>query len=437
MNIPDVEIPRVVIIGGGFAGITLSKKLKGKGFQIILIDKNNYHTFQPLLYQVATGGLEPDSIAYPIRKLFEDRPNLFFRWAEAELIDADKNTLHTSIGPVTYDYLVIASGSDTNFFGLNKLKEVSMTMKSVTEALDLRSYILQNFESALLTADIEEQNAYMNFVIVGAGPTGVELAGALAELKNHILPLDYPDLDLRKMKINLVEAADKVLPPMSDQASKKAEEYLKKLGVNVWLNTPVDDYDGNTVTIKDGKDFKTKTLIWSAGVKGAIISGLADDVVERGRLIVDETSLVKNQTNIYALGDVAMMKTEKFPKGHPMMAPVANQQAELMAKNLVRLHQGKEKIKFEYKDKGSMATIGRNRAVVDLPNFKFQGTFAWFVWMFVHLISLVGFRNKIITFFNWVYNYFSFEKGVRLILRPYKRNIKPQEIFEDKSLKAD
>ncbi len=437
MNIPDVEIPRVVIIGGGFAGITLAKKLKGKGFQVILIDKNNYHTFQPLLYQVATGGLEPDSIAYPIRKLFEDRPNLFFRWTEAERIDADKNTLQTTIGSITYDYLVIASGSDTNFFGLNKLKDVCMTMKSVTEALDLRSYILQNFESALLTDDIEEQNAYMNFVIVGAGPTGVELAGALAELKNHVLPLDYPDLDLRKMKINLVEAADKVLPPMSNQASKKAEEYLKKLGVNVWLNTPVEDYDGNVVTIKDGKDFRTKTLIWSAGVKGAIISGLADDVVERGRLIVDETSLVKNQSNIYALGDVAFMKTEKYPKGHPMVAPVANQQAEVMAKNLVNIHKGKEKIKFEYTDKGSMATIGRNRAVVDLPKFKFQGTFAWFVWMFVHLISLVGFRNKLITFFNWIYNYFSFEKGVRLILRPYKRKIQPQEIFEDKSLKVD
>jgi len=421
MNIPDVEIPRIVIIGGGFGGVTLAQDLKNKNFQVVLLDKNNYHTFQPLLYQVATAGLEPDSIAYPLRKLFEDQPNLFFRWAEAKYIDTATNTVETNIGPLSYDYLVIASGSDTNFFGLNQLQKVSMTMKSVTEALDLRSCILQNFESALLTSDLEEQNSYMNFVIVGAGPTGVELAGALAELKNQILPGDYPDLDLRKMKINLVEAADKVLPPMSKQASEKAEIYLKKLGVNVWLNTAVEDYDGEVVKIKNGKSFKSKTLIWSAGVKGAIIEGLTDDIVERGRLQVNEFNLVKNQTNIFAVGDVALMKTEAYPKGHPMVAPVANQQAAHLAKNLVAIAQGKKTVPFKYFDKGSMATIGRNRAVVDLPRFRFQGTFAWFVWMFIHLISLVGFRNKIVTFFNWVYNYFVFEKGVRLIIRPYSR----------------
>jgi len=421
MNIPEVEIPRIVIIGGGFGGVTLAQDLKSKNFQVVLLDKNNYHTFQPLLYQVATAGLEPDSIAYPLRKLFEDQPNLFFRWAEAKRIDAANNQVETNIGPISYDYLVIASGSDTNFFGLNQLQKVSMTMKSVSEALDLRSYILQNFESALLTSDLEEQNSYMNFVIVGAGPTGVELAGALAELKNQILPSDYPDLDLRRMKINLVEAADKVLPPMSKQASAKAEIYLKKLGVNVWLNTAVEDYDGELVKIKNGKNFRSKTLIWSAGVKGAIIEGLADDIVERGRLQVNEFSLVKNQTNIFAVGDVALMKTEAYPKGHPMVAPVANQQAAVLAKNIVAIANGKKTTPFKYFDKGSMATIGRNRAVVDIHKFRFQGTFAWFVWMFIHLISLVGFRNKIVTFFNWVYNYFVFEKGVRLIIRPYTR----------------
>jgi NADH dehydrogenase len=423
MNIPDVEIPRIVIIGGGFGGVTLAQDLKNRNFQVVLLDKNNYHTFQPLLYQVATAGLEPDSIAYPLRKLFEDQPNLFFRWAEAKRIDAVNNQVETNIGPISYDYLVIASGSDTNFFGLNQLQKVSMTMKSVSEALDLRSYILQNFESALLTSDLEEQNSFMNFVIVGAGPTGVELAGALAELKNQILPSDYPDLDLRRMKINLVEAADKVLPPMSKQASAKAEIYLKKLGVNVWLNTAVEDYDGELVKIKNGKNFRSKTLIWSAGVKGAIIDGLADDIVERGRLQVNEINLVKNQTNIFAVGDVALMKTEAYPKGHPMVAPVANQQAAVLAKNIVAIANGKKTTPFKYFDKGSMATIGRNRAVVDIHKFRFQGTFAWFVWMFVHLISLVGFRNKIVTFFNWVYNYFVFEKGVRLIIRPYKRKV--------------
>lgn len=423
MNIPTVEIPRVVIVGGGFGGITLAKSLRHKDVQVVLIDKNNYHTFQPLLYQVATAGLEPDSIAYPIRKLFEKQPNLFFRLAEAKHIDADKNILETSIGPIGFDYLVIASGSDTNFFGLKEVEKAAMTMKSVSEALDLRSYILQNFENALLTSDLEEQNSYMNFVLVGAGPTGVELAGALAELKKHVLPKDYPDLDLRRMQINLVEAADKVLPPMSPEASKKAQKYLQNLGVNVWLNTAVENYDGETVTIKDGKDFKTKTLIWSAGVSGNLIKGLKEEVFDRGRISVDEYSRVEGYNHIFAIGDVAAMQTQDYPKGHPMVAPVANQQGAHLSKNLVAMLDGKELEPFKYFDKGSMATIGRNRAVVDMHKFKFQGTFAWLVWMFVHLISLVGFRNKIVTFFNWVYNYFIFEKGVRLIIRPYKRKL--------------
>lgn len=421
MNIPNVEIPRIVIIGGGFGGITLAQSLRHKNAQVVLIDKNNYHTFQPLLYQVATAGLEPDSIAYPLRKLFENQPNLFFRLAEAQRIDTDNNILETSIGPIDFDYLVIASGSDTNFFGLKELEKLSMTMKSVSEALDLRSYILQNFESALLTSDIEEQNSYMNFVLVGAGPTGVELAGALAELKKHVLPKDYPDLDLRRMKINLVEAADKVLPPMSKQASEKALKYLQNLGVNVWLNTAVENYDGETVTIKDGKNFKTKTLIWSAGVKGAVVNGLKEEAIDHGRIAVDEFNKVKGYKNIFAIGDVALMKTELYPKGHPMVAPVANQQGAHLSNNFMKELKGKPMEPFKYFDKGSMATIGRNRAVVDLHKFRFQGTFAWLVWMFVHLISLVGFRNKIVTFFNWVYNYFVFEKGVRLIIRPYRR----------------
>ena len=420
MNIPKSEFKRVVIIGGGFGGLNLAKTLRNKNFQVVMLDKNNYHTFQPLLYQVATSGLEPDSIAYPIRKIFKNQQLFHFRMASVERINTIDNIIETNIGSLNYDYLVIATGTTTNFFGMKGVEKYAMTMKTVSEALDLRSLILQNFEKALL-ANEEEQESYMNFPIVGGGPTGVELAGALAELKNHILPADYPDLNINRMKIQVIEMQDEVLKPMSEKASKKALSYLQELGVDVMLNKSVESFDGEKLTFKSGEVLESKTLIWAAGVRGNIIDGFPDSSIDRGRYIVDRTSKVKGSENIYAIGDIAHMVTPLFENGLPQVAPVANQQGIFLGKNLVRLQQKEATENFEYKDLGSMATIGRNRAVVDVGKIRFQGTIAWFVWMFVHLISLVGFRNRVVTFFNWSYNYFSFDRGARLIIRKFQR----------------
>ncbi|MCH2196370.1 NAD(P)/FAD-dependent oxidoreductase [Kordia sp.] len=423
MNIPRTSYPRVVIIGGGFAGISLAKQLKKQEVQAVLIDKHNYHTFQPLLYQVSTGGLEPDSIAYPIRKIIKDYPNFFFRMANVEGINTDTKCISTDIGELSYDHLVIATGSKTNFFGNSDIEKHSMEMKTIPQSLNLRSLILENFEQAILTSDLEERNALMNFVIVGAGPTGVELAGALAEIKKGILPKDYPDLDIRQMKINLVQGSDRILPAMSEKASAKAEDYLQGLGVDVWKNLRVINYDGVWVQTNDTINFRSATVIWSAGVKGATIPGLdGEELITRGnRILVNQFNQVKGFDNIYALGDIAAMQSEDYPFGHPMMAQPAIQQGKHLGKNLVRQLHGKEMKPFSYYDKGSMATVGRNKAVVDLPKFKFQGVFAWFVWMFVHLFFLIGFRNRMVVFINWVYNYIRFDREARLIIRPYKK----------------
>ncbi len=420
MNIPESEFKRVLIIGGGFGGLHIAKGLKNKNFQVVMLDKNNYHTFQPLLYQVATSGLEPDSIAYPIRKIFKSQQRFHFRMANVQRIDTAENVVNTDIGDISYDYLVIATGTTTNFFGMKGVEKYAMTMKSVSEALDLRSLILQNFEKALLATE-EEQESCMNFPIVGAGPTGVELAGALAELKNHILPADYPDLNIQRMKIQVIEMQDEVLKPMSEKASKKALNYLQELGVDVMLNKSVASFDGNKLTFQSGEVLESKTLIWAAGVKGNIIDGFPESIIDKGRYMVDRTSKVRGTENVYAIGDIAHMTTPLFESGMPQVAPVANQQGDFLAKNLIRISNGQEPKLFEYFDKGSMATIGRNRAVVDMGKIKFQGTLAWFVWMFVHLISLVGFRNRVVTFFNWSYNYFSFDRGARLIIRKFHR----------------
>jgi NADH dehydrogenase len=421
MNIPQTSFPRVVIIGGGFAGLAAAKGLEEQELQVVLIDKHNYHTFQPLLYQVATGGLEPDSIAFPLRKRFNDVDNFYFRLADVLKINPEKNSIKTSIGNLDYDELIIATGSTTNFFGNTNIKKYAMEMKSVPQSLNIRSLILQNFEEALLTSNLEERNALMNFVIVGGGPTGVELAGALAEMKKGILPKDYPDLDIRQMQINLIQSSGEILKGMSAKASEKAEDFLIDLGVNVWKNLRVLDYDGKTVTTNGEDHFRAETFIWAAGVKGEMIEGLKTDcVIERAaRIKVNEFNLVEKTTNIYAIGDVACMSSEKAPYGHPMMAQPAIQQGKLVAKNIIAKLFNKKQVAFKYNDKGSMATIGRNKAVVDLPKWKFQGVFAWFVWMFVHLFSLIGFRNKAIVFLNWVYNYIRFDRETRLIIRPY------------------
>ncbi len=426
MNIPQSSHPRIIIIGGGFGGISLAKKLAGQEVQVVLMDKHNYHTFQPLLYQVSTGGLEPDSIAYPIRKILQGYDNFYFRLAEVNQIETDKRIVKTNIGDLKYDYLVVAVGTETNFFGNKTLQQNSMAMKTIPQALNLRSLILENFEQALLTDDYHEREALMNFVIVGGGPTGVELAGALAEIKKGILPKDYPDLDTRRAQINLVQGSDRLLPAMSEIASKKAEDFLEKLGVNVWKNIRVTGYDGRLATTDTETSFETATLVWAAGVKAVSIKGLdAKNFVTRGnRLKVNRFNQVEGFDNVFAIGDVAHMETEAFPNGHPMMAQPAIQQGRLLGKNLIRLIAGKQMEPFTYKDKGNMATIGRNKAVCDLPNFKFQGVFAWFVWMFVHLYFLIGFRNRVVVFINWVYNYIRFDREARLIIRPYKKEFK-------------
>ena len=421
MNIPRSNVPRVVIIGGGFGGLQLAKSLKKGRFQLVMIDRNNFHTFQPLLYQVATAGLEPDSVAYPIRKIFNRQQNFFFRMAEVLNIDTGQQLISTNIGELSYDHLVIASGSTTNYFGMKDVEQHAMSMKSVSEALDLRSLILQNFEKALLSSSKPEQEALMSFAIVGAGPTGVELAGALAELKKHVLPADYPDLDIRRMSIHLIEMADEVLPPMSDHASKKAYDYLEKLGVTLWMQQSVTAYDGKIIHFKKAEPLPAETLIWAAGVKGNLMNGLGEDCINRGRYAVNRKNQIKGYENVYAIGDVCWMETDLFPNGLPMLAQVAIQQGQLLGKNLMLSAKGKEMQDFEYNDLGTMATIGRNKAVADLGKLKLKGLFAWFVWMFVHLIALVGFRNKVITFFNWAYNYLNFDRGIRLIIRKFER----------------
>ncbi|MFD0836520.1 NAD(P)/FAD-dependent oxidoreductase [Mariniflexile aquimaris] len=426
MNIPLTSYPRVVIIGGGFAGIALAKKLSKQEVQVVLLDKHNYHTFQPLLYQVSTGGLEPDSIAYPIRKILKDFPNFHFRLANVEEISTKDRRVMTDIGPLKFDYLVVASGAETNYFGNSEIEKYSMAMKTIPESLNLRSLILENFEEALLTSDLNERNALMNFVIVGGGPTGVELAGALAEIKKGILPKDYPDLDTRLAQIHIIQSSDCILKGMSDKASQRAEDFLEKLGVNIWKNVRVTNYDGRKVTTNTDLTFETATLVWAAGVKGATIKGLnAEDYITKGnRLLVNEFNQVKGFETIFAIGDIACMATEEFPNGLPMMAQPAIQQGQQLGDNMIRLIEKQPMKPFIYKDKGAMATIGRNKAVVDLPKFKFQGVFAWYVWMFVHLFFLIGFRNRMVVFVNWVYNYIRFDREARLIIRPFKRKLK-------------
>ncbi len=422
MNIARTSQKRVVIIGGGFGGINLAKALGKSDFQIVMIDRQNYHAFQPLLYQVSTAGLEPDSIAYPIRKILRKLQNFHFRMATVHEIDPDRQLIITDIGDLDYDYLVIATGTRTNYFGNGTVEKNAMPMKSVPQALNIRSLILQNFERADRCDDAAERKALLNFAIVGGGPTGVELAGAFAELKKHVFPKDYKHMDIEEMEIHLFEGADRVLPPMSEIASTKSLEFLEKLGVNVHLETLVKDYDGDLMTMSNGQTMRTRNFIWTAGVTGASIPGIRSEAVHErlNRYRVNRFNQVVGHPKIFAIGDVAYMETEAFPKGHPQVAQPAIQQGKLLSKNLSLLEAAKPLIPFKYNDKGNMATIGRNKAVVDLPRLSFGGFFAWFIWMFIHLMSLVGFRNRVVVFFNWVYNYINYDKAARLIVRPFK-----------------
>lgn len=420
VKIPESDKPRIVIIGGGFAGIKLAKNMKDLSVQTVLFDRNNYHTFQPLLYQVATAGLEPDSIADPLRKQLEPGKNFYFRMGEVYSVDPEKQLINTEIGELHYDYLVIATGSKTNYFGNESIMEHAFPLKQIPQALDLRSHILQNFEAATIADTNDEIYSRMNIVIVGGGPTGVEVAGALGELKKTILPNDYPELDFGKMRITLVEGSSKLLSSMSESASERAARYLKKFDVHVMLNTIVKSYDGTEAILNNDKIIHTHTLIWAAGVEGNYPQGLPEKAIFKSRLKVDQFNKVLETKNIFAIGDIAAMVSDDVENGHPMLAPVAIQQGAHLAKNIKRLLKNEPLKPFTYNDKGSMATIGRNKAVVDLPgNIKLGGLIAWIIWMFVHLVSIIGFRNKLIVFSNWVWNYFTYDKGTRLIIRRF------------------
>lgn len=425
MNIPDIGVPRIVVVGGGFGGISFIKRLRREKVQIVLIDRHNYHTFQPLLYQVSTAGLEPDSIAYPLRKIFRKFHDFYFRMAEVVQINPEEHSIYTTVGNLKYDYLVIATGTRTNYFGNESIAKNSMPMKTVPQALNIRSLILQNIEKADRAQTEKDRRRLLNFVIAGGGPTGVELAGALAEFRKGILENDYPQLEEEDMEVHLIEGQDRVLPPMSETVSKKAAYFLKKLGVQLHLGTFISNYDGQTVTTKDGKSFDTATFIWAAGVTGAPIGGIdGEALVEKAnRYKVDEFNRVVGFKNIFALGDVALMESEDYPKGHPQVAQPAIQQGKHLGRNFRKLLAGEELSPFSYLDKGTMATVGRNKAVVDIGRLHFGGAIAWFLWMFVHLWFLVGFRNRVITFFNWTYNYINYDKAARLIIRPFKKSL--------------
>ncbi len=420
IDIPKTNKPRILIIGGGFAGINFAKTLS-QDYQVVMLDKNNYHTFIPLLYQVATAGLEPSSIAVPIRQIFKGHENFIFRVADVSSIINEEKYVKTSIGDITYDYLVIAIGTKTNFYNLPDFQKHSFPMKSLIEALNLRSIILQRFEEALITNNTEQKESLITIVIVGGGPTGVEITGALAELKKHILSSDYPELDIRKVRIHIVEMLPKLLASMSPESSIKAKQFLEELGVTIWLNTGVKTYDGSKVELTNGELISSRTVIWSAGVMGADIAGIdSSKIAKINRIKVDEFNRIEGYKNVFAIGDIASMILNEYPVGHPMLAPVAIQQGLHLGMNFTRLLKGESMIPFKYKDPGTMATIGRNKAVVDLPHLKFQGMFAWLLWVFVHLMKLVGFRNKLIVFINWAWNYFSYDRGIRLIIRSRK-----------------
>ncbi|MFU8844330.1 MAG: NAD(P)/FAD-dependent oxidoreductase [Bacteroidales bacterium] len=418
-NIPRFPKKRIVIAGSGFAGLKLARKLMGKGFQIILIDKNNFHQFQPLLYQVATAGLEPSAISFPLRKVLQKATDVHFRIAELVKVDASKNEVITNIGRIKYDYLVLAMGAKTNFFGQHEIEHFALSMKSASDAILIRNSILEHFEQALLETDPKKIEQYLNIILVGGGPTGVELAGALAEMRKYIFPKDYPELDLSKMRIAIYEAAPRVLAGMSEQASERALSYLQKLGVEVHLRTRVEHYNGSCIRLSNGSTISSKTVIWSAGVKANSVEGFTPENFGRGgRIIVDRQNRVKGHKNVFALGDISQMETPKYPHGHPQVAQVALQQGRTLARNLLKSKKGKGEEDFEYFDKGSLATIGRNLAVADLPYGKLHGFVAWVLWSFVHLFTIMGVKNRLLIFLNWSWNYFTYDQSLRLLIKP-------------------
>ncbi|MCU0335983.1 MAG: NAD(P)/FAD-dependent oxidoreductase [Chitinophagaceae bacterium] len=420
---------RIVIVGGGFAGLQLAKKLNNKkGFQVTLIDRFNYHQFQPLFYQVATGGLDASNISFPLRKVFHNSRNVRIRLDEVTSIDTAARLVHTAHGHLPYDELVLATGADTNFFGNADLEAHAFPMKSTVEALQLRHKLISNFEAWLQTNDEQERQRLLTVVVVGGGPTGVELSGAIAEMKSYVLPKDYPEIDFTQMRIILLEGTGKTLAAMSAGSSEKSQRYLQQLGVEVRTNTLLHSYDGQCITLQDGSTIDSALVIWAAGIKGNVPAGIDPALIVRGnRIRVNRFNQLADLPHVYALGDVAWMETPRYPNGHPQVANVAINQAANLARNWLRHGRQQQHWQpYEYTDLGSMATVGRNKAVVDVPRPKlhFGGLFAWLVWMFLHLMLILGVKNKLMVFINWLYNYLTYDQSLRLIFREFDREKK-------------
>ncbi len=408
----------IVILGAGFAGLQLARRIDEDMYEITLIDQYNFHQFQPLMYQVATARLEPSSISFPLRKVFQQKKHVHVRLAQIGELDIVNEKVHTNAGDFRYDFLVIATGCTTNYFGNTNIERFAFPMKSTTEAIALRNRILLNFEEAL-SAPTDRLDAIMNIVVVGGGPTGVELSGSLAELKTNILPKDYPDMDFSHLNIYLLEAGPATLGVMSKASQIKSQEYLEKMGVHVWTNAQVKDYDGQTVTLSDGKIIRTHTMIWAAGVTGNVPSGIHKENLVRGnRIKVDNCNRLEGTENVFAIGDIAYMESDAFPKGHPQLANVAIAQAKNLAQNFTNIYRNKKLKGFSFKNPGTMATVGKRKAVVDLPFISFQGRLAWFIWMFLHLMLIVSVKNRLIIFINWAISYFTNDTTLRLILMP-------------------
>lgn len=417
-NLPATNNKRVVVIGGGFGGLKVIDHLRKSGFQIVLLDRTNYHQFQPLLYQVATAGLNAGSIAFPFRKDFRKYPDFHFRMTEVLKIIPENNTVETDIGLIQYDYLVIATGTTTNFHGMQNIQAQAMPMKSVTEAMALRTKLLVNLEKALTENEPDKRQRLLNITIVGGGATGVEIAGALAEMKHYVFQKDYPDLSASLLNIYLIEGNPRLLAAMSEQASEKARLFLSQMGVKILLDTKVTDYQDGNLLFEKGESLPTETVIWVSGVKANSLAGLPTETTGHGgRILTDEFNRVKNQAHIFAIGDICLTTEKDYPNGHPQVAQVAIQQGKLLAKNLMCLDQQKIMQPFHYKNLGTLATVGRNKAVADLPHYQTQGFIAWLLWTVVHLRSILGVRNRLEILLNWVWNYLTYDQAIRLIFK--------------------
>ena len=431
INIQRNQKKRVVIVGGGLGGLRLAEDLYGKGMQVVLIDKNNFHQFPPLIYQIASAGIDPSSISFPFRQIFRKRKDFYFRMAEARMVDTEKKILQTSIGKIDYDYLVLAAGATTNFFGNKNIEEWAIPMKTVPEAMGLRNALLSNFERALTCATEEERQELLNIVIVGGGATGVEIAGALSEMKHYVIPYDYPDMDFSLMHIYLIEAGDRLLAGMSQDSSKKAYDFLKSMGVDVQFGKMVTDYRDHKVIMKDGTEIPTRTFLWVSGIRANAMPGISDDHLGRGfRFKVDQFNRIPGLDGVFAIGDQCLQTTDTaYPNGHPQVAQVAIQQAKNLAKNIKRINEGLDDsalTPFKYNNLGSMATIGRNKAVVEIGKFRSQGFFAWILWLVVHLRSILGVKNKMMVLLNWLWKYVSYNDSIRMITYATK----PREVVE-------